>query len=173
VIKTKPLPTQRPVAKAKAPAPPKTLEKSSQPWRVSVRMAVFLLVALLAMTCAAFGSEDATFFASARGAQPVLYTNTTGDLDVLPCQHFVSNVAKLTAAVGNSAVDEILVAAGTYSFATDMCSGSICIDLAVTARVAAAQEGLLTPYAPRAALCARTWSSVPKSSCATRVPQIP
>jgi hypothetical protein len=153
VIKTKPLPTQKPVAKAKAPAPPKTLEKSLQPWQVSVRMAVFLLVALLAMTCAAFGSEDATSFASARGAQLVLHTNTTGDLDVLFCQHFVSNVAKLTAAVGNSAVDEILVAAGTYSFATDMCSGSTCIDCAVTARVAAAQEDLLTPYAPRAALC--------------------
>jgi hypothetical protein len=65
VIKTKPLPTQKPVAKAKAPAPPKTLEKSSQPWRVSVRMAVFLLVALLAMTCAAFGMVDATSLASA------------------------------------------------------------------------------------------------------------
>ena len=81
VIKTKPLPTQKPVAKAKAPAPPKTLEKSWQPWRVSVLMAVFL-VALLAMTCVAFGSVDATSFASARGAQSVVYANITGDLNV-------------------------------------------------------------------------------------------
>ena len=45
----------------------------------------------------------------------------------------VSTVAELTAAVGNSAVDKILVAAGTYTFTADMCSGSaICIDRAVT-----------------------------------------
>ena len=45
----------------------------------------------------------------------------------------VSSVAELTLAVGNSAVDKILVAAGTYSFITDMCTGSaICIDRAVT-----------------------------------------
>jgi len=37
------------------------------------------------MTCAAFGSEDATSFASAGGAQPALHTNTTGDLDVVAC----------------------------------------------------------------------------------------
>jgi hypothetical protein len=45
----------------------------------------------------------------------------------------VSTVAELTAAVGNSAVDKILVAAGTYSFTTNMCTDSaICIDRAVT-----------------------------------------
>ena len=45
----------------------------------------------------------------------------------------VSTVAELTAAVGNSAVDKILVAAGTYTFTADMCSGSaICINRAVT-----------------------------------------
>ena len=45
----------------------------------------------------------------------------------------VNTVADLTAAVGNSAVDKILVAAGVYSFTTNMCTGSaICIDRAVT-----------------------------------------
>ena len=45
----------------------------------------------------------------------------------------VSSVAELTAAVGNSAVDKILVAAGTYEFTSDMCTNSaICIDRAVT-----------------------------------------
>ena len=48
----------------------------------------------------------------------------------------VSTVAELTAAVGDSAVDKILVAAGTYDFtdyASDMCSGSaVCIDRALT-----------------------------------------
>ena len=45
----------------------------------------------------------------------------------------VSTVADLTAAVRNSAVDKILVAAGVYSFTTNMCTGSaICIDRAVT-----------------------------------------
>ena len=75
-IKTYPPPTQKPVAKAKAPAPPKT--------QVSVLMAAFI-AALAAMSCSAFGSVDVTCFASARGAQPVLYTNTTGDLDVVAC----------------------------------------------------------------------------------------
>ena len=45
----------------------------------------------------------------------------------------VSSVAELTAAVGNSAVDKILVAAGTYEFTSDMCfSSAICIDRALT-----------------------------------------
>jgi hypothetical protein len=45
----------------------------------------------------------------------------------------VSTVAELTAAVGNSAVDTILVAEGTYEFTSDMCSGSaVCIDRALT-----------------------------------------
>ena len=45
----------------------------------------------------------------------------------------VSSVAELTAAVGNSAVDKILVAAGTYEFTSDMCTGSaVCIDRALT-----------------------------------------
>ena len=42
----------------------------------------------------------------------------------------VSTVAELTAAVGDSAVDKILVAAGTYDFTSDMCSGSsVCISV--------------------------------------------
>ena len=45
----------------------------------------------------------------------------------------VSSVAELTAAVGNSAVDKILVAVGTYDLTSDMCSSSaICIDRALT-----------------------------------------
>ena len=45
----------------------------------------------------------------------------------------VSTVADLTAAVGDSTVDKILVAAGVYNFTTNMCTGSaICIDRAVT-----------------------------------------
>ena len=45
----------------------------------------------------------------------------------------VSTVAELTEAVGNSTVDKILVAAGTYNFITNMCPGSaICIVRAVT-----------------------------------------
>ena len=79
VIKTKPPPTQKPVAKAKAPAPTETLEKSWQSWRSTV------LVALVAMSCAAFGLVNATSLASARGAQPALHTNTTGDLEVVAC----------------------------------------------------------------------------------------
>ena len=35
-----------------------------------------------------------------------------------------STVGELTAAVGNSAVDKILLAAGTYELTSDMCSGS-------------------------------------------------
>jgi len=83
VIKTKPPPAQK-LAKAEAPAPSETQEKSSQPWRstVSVKMAAFLLVALVAMTCAAFGIVDATSLASARCAQSVLHANITGDLDM-------------------------------------------------------------------------------------------
>ena len=45
----------------------------------------------------------------------------------------VSSVAELTAAVGDSAVDKILVAAGTYDFTSDMCyESAICIDRALT-----------------------------------------
>ena len=49
----------------------------------------------------------------------------------------VSSVAELTAAVSNSAVDKILVAAGTYEFTSVMCgslsdSSAICIDRDVT-----------------------------------------
>ena len=45
----------------------------------------------------------------------------------------VSSAAEPTAAVGDSAVDKILVAAGTYNFTSDMCSGSaVCIDRALT-----------------------------------------
>ena len=45
----------------------------------------------------------------------------------------VSTVGDFTAAVGNSAVDKILLAAGTYELTSDMCSGSaVCIDRALT-----------------------------------------
>ena len=48
-------------------------------------------------------------------------------------QVLVSTVAELTTAVGDSAVDKILVAAGTYDFTSDMCASSaICIDRALT-----------------------------------------
>ena len=44
-----------------------------------------------------------------------------------------STVGEFTAAVGNSAVDKILLAAGTYELTSDMCSGSaVCIDRALT-----------------------------------------
>ena len=44
-----------------------------------------------------------------------------------------STVGEFTAAVGNSAVDKILLAAGTYELTSDMCTGSaICIDRALT-----------------------------------------
>ena len=81
VIKTNRSPTHKPVAKAKAPALPKALEKCWQPWQVSVT--VVLLSALVAIAWVAFVSEDATSSASARGAQPVLHTNTTGNCDVV------------------------------------------------------------------------------------------
>ena len=86
VIKTNLPPTQKPVAKAKAPAPTKTLEKSWQPWRstVSVLVAVFFL-APVAMSCSAFGLVAATSLTSEGGAQPALYANMTGDLDVVAC----------------------------------------------------------------------------------------
>ena len=39
-----------------------------------------------------------------------------------------STVGEFTAAVGNSAVDKILLAAGTYELTSDMCTGSaVCI----------------------------------------------
>ena len=45
----------------------------------------------------------------------------------------VSTVAELTTAVGDSAVDKIFVAAGTYDLTSNMCSGSaVCIDRALT-----------------------------------------
>ena len=48
-------------------------------------------------------------------------------------QILVSSVAELTTAVGDSAVDKILVAAGTYDFTSNMCSGSaVCINRALT-----------------------------------------
>ena len=84
VIKTNPPRTQKPVANAKAPAPPKT---QAQSWRgpVSVCWMAAFVIALVAMTCAAFGSEDATSLASAAGSQSALHANTTGDLDVVAC----------------------------------------------------------------------------------------
>ena len=48
-------------------------------------------------------------------------------------QVLVNSVAELTAAVSNSAVDKILVAAGTYEFTSNVCIGSaICIDRSLT-----------------------------------------
>ena len=66
----------------------------------------------------------------------------------------VSTVAELTAAVGNSAVDKILVAAGTYSFTTSCAIGevyhrfTICIDRALTieAEVPGAVVLIATPW---------------------------
>ena len=84
VIKTNRSATHKPVTKAKVSALPKALEKCWQPWQVSVLMVV-LLSALDAIACVGFVSEDATSFASARGAQPVLHTNTTGSPDVVSC----------------------------------------------------------------------------------------
>ena len=44
-----------------------------------------------------------------------------------------STVGEFTAAVGNSAVDKILLAAGTYYLTSDMCSGSaVCISRTLT-----------------------------------------
>ena len=44
-----------------------------------------------------------------------------------------STVGELTAAVGNSAVDKILLAAGTYELTSDMCTGSaVCINRTLT-----------------------------------------
>ena len=44
-----------------------------------------------------------------------------------------STVGEFTAAVGNSAVDKILLAAGTYELTSDMCTGSaVCINRALT-----------------------------------------
>ena len=51
---------------------------------VSVRMAAFLLVALVAMTCAAFGLVDTTRFTSARH---VFNANITVDLGVVSRHH--------------------------------------------------------------------------------------
>ena len=44
-----------------------------------------------------------------------------------------STVGEFTAAVGNSAVDKILLGAGTYNLASDMCTGSaVCISRTLT-----------------------------------------
>ena len=48
-----------------------------------------------------------------------------------------STVGEFTAAVGNSAVDKILLAAGTYELTSDMCTvapygSAVCIDRALT-----------------------------------------
>ena len=45
-----------------------------------------------------------------------------------------STVGEFTAAVGNSAVDKILLAAGTYELTSNVCSSSsaVCIDRALT-----------------------------------------
>ena len=106
VIKINPPPTKKLAAKAKALAPPKTQVQSSQPWRVSVCWMAAFLIALVAMTCAAFGSEDATSFASAGGAQSMLYTNSTGDLDVVSrhpgiCFDLVANDQSSVLSAGN------------------------------------------------------------------------
>ena len=44
-----------------------------------------------------------------------------------------STVGEFTAAVGNSSINKILLAAGTYELTSDMCTGSaVCIDRALT-----------------------------------------
>ena len=91
---------QKPAAKAKASAPSKIQAFGWQPWRstASVLKAAFL-VALVAMSGSALsGLVDAASLALAGGAQPALYANTTGDLDVVAyhpgiCFDPVSNMA--------------------------------------------------------------------------------
>ena len=63
-------------------------------------------------------------------------TTTTSDV-ALHGRHLnevaASAVGEFTAAVGNSAVDKILLAAGTYELTSDMCTGSaVCITRALT-----------------------------------------
>ena len=65
---------------------------TARPKEMSALMAAFLTALVAMTTCVAFAlaslalAPDATSFASAPGAQPVLqHTNTTGDLDVLAC----------------------------------------------------------------------------------------
>ncbi len=80
-------------------------------------------------------------------APPVLHGRHLNEVSV-------STVAELTAAVGNSAVDKILVAAGTYSFTTSCAIGevyhrfTICIDRALTieAEVPGAVVLIATPW---------------------------
>ena len=69
------------------------------------------------------------------GTGPVIRT-TASDV-ALHGRHLnevsASTVGEFITAVGNSAVDKILLAAGTYEFASNMCSGSaVCIDRALT-----------------------------------------
>ena len=68
----------------------------------------------------------------------------------------VSTVSQLVAAVGDSAVDKILVAAGTYELTSDMCLGSaLCISRAITIEaevpgtVVFDTKGSLPPYPAR------------------------
>eukprot|EP00964_Phaeocystis_antarctica_P034098 scaffold19386_cov68-Phaeocystis_antarctica.AAC.4 len=68
----------------------------------------------------------------------------------------VSTVSQLVAAVGNSAVDKVLVAAGTYDLTSDMCLGSaLCISRAITIEaevpgtVVFDTKGSLPPYPAR------------------------
>ena len=103
--------THKPVAKAKASALPKALEKCWQPWQVSTpagkcQLMVVLLSALAAMACVACVSEHATFFASARGAQPVLHTNTTGNPDVVSCHSGIDPLSDM--ADTQSALDPLM-----------------------------------------------------------------
>ena len=64
-------------------------------------------------------------------------TTTTSDV-ALHGRHLnevaASTVGEFTAAVGNSAVDKILLAAGTYELTTNVCSSysAVCIDRALT-----------------------------------------
>ena len=81
------------VANAKVPAPPKT---QAQSWRgaVSVLMAAFL-IALVAMSGSAFGLVDATSLASAGGAQPALYINTTRDVVACPAGIYLDPISDM------------------------------------------------------------------------------
>ena len=80
-------------------------------------------------------STPGTMVISTPTREPVI-TTTTSDVALHGrklSQVLVSTVAELTAAVGDSAVDKLLVAAGTYDFTSDMCSGSaVCINRALT-----------------------------------------
>ena len=91
-----------------------------------VNAATLLNLVQLSVAVASIPTAPITTLGRAPSAPLVLHGRKLSQVSV-------STVAELTAAVGNSAVDKILVAAGTYDLTSDMCSGSaVCIDRALT-----------------------------------------